>query len=138
MSDSRKPIQNVSRPIPPHRKPRSSAAASIADEIVDEIGVARDTLSHPQLVGVQRQLQAAGRPSLVFSVNCSVDEASVRAAYAKGPAEAFESTALQFMSQAEAAACELGSSDGAAAEFTVATRGALWLWRRHFHQRQRN
>jgi hypothetical protein len=87
--------------------------ASVVDEVTDEVNVPAASLGTPSLLGVVWQKQTAGTPSAAFSLQCALTRAEVEARYGLGPREAFESTALRFVSTkallaaAEAAAAGL-------------------------------
>jgi hypothetical protein len=68
---------------------------SAVDEICDEMGLLRETLSPPVLLGVTANGDTGGRMALVFHVRCSETMAGCARRYREGEAvEAYESTAL--------------------------------------------
>ena len=129
---------------------------SVADEVTDEVNVPPEALSAPRLLGIVSQLSTAGTPSAAFALRCALTRAEVEACYARGAAEAFESTELLFIraeellepgfkvaarmdtegegreEAAREATVQVGERLIAPLRFTPATRGCLALWAEHY------
>ena len=73
----------------------SELFASPVDEVVDELGVPRDSLTLNGLIGVARNTRTRGKPDLLFLIRCALSSKEVAGIYDKGEmAEKFESTRL--------------------------------------------
>ncbi|TFJ81716.1 hypothetical protein NSK_006965 [Nannochloropsis salina CCMP1776] len=78
---------------------RHEIFTSAAQEVADEVGVPLDKLETPKLLGLVRQLEFGGVPSLTFLVNCQCRTSDVHKYYAAGPKEGNESTKLLFINK---------------------------------------
>ena len=97
--------------------------SSIKMEIHEEIGVPFCCLTAPRLLGILRNLESTGRPSLCFLVTCKLDSRDVLQHYRAGPVEAGESTDLFLINADEISGSHLRS------KMTPATLGCLELWK---------
>ena len=73
-------------------------------EVHEETNVPLAALEEPLLIGAMSQLD--GKGDLLFLTRTSLDAAGVRAAYAQGAAEGWESDRLAFWPLARLRACE--------------------------------
>lgn len=60
----------------------------------DEVNLPAEQVGEPQLLGLVRQGNSAGCPSLAFVVHTPCSSEQVQAAYRQGAKEAFETTRL--------------------------------------------
>ena len=83
---------------------RAELFGSILQEVHEETNAPLGSLSEPLLIGAM--CDSALKPDLLFLVDCSLDAAGVRAAYAAGAKEGWESDRLAFWPAARLAECE--------------------------------
>lgn len=99
---------------------------SIVDEVYEEINIPKNKLNENQLLMIMRQTEPNGKPSAVFQLACELTKEEVEACYAKGPEEAFESTALVFMSTTDVQNIPVNDMRK---DMTPACIGSLLKWR---------
>ena len=99
---------------------------SIVSEVYEEINIPKNQLNDNRLLMIMRQTEPHGKPSAVFQLVCELTKVEVEACYAKGPEEAFESTALVFMSKADVQNLHVNDMRK---EMTPACIGSLLKWR---------
>ena len=68
----------------------------VLQEIVEETNVPRSSLSEPRLIGCMAD--SVGKPDILFWVVTTLDAAAVRAAYAEGAEDGWESDRMLFVS----------------------------------------
>ncbi|XP_064623056.1 uridine diphosphate glucose pyrophosphatase NUDT22-like [Lineus longissimus] len=72
---------------------------SVLREIRDEVNIPIEKLSDPSIMGIARNTQSAGRPSMEFMVRCNLTSSEIIQLYSKGDhKEADESTSIKMLS----------------------------------------
>lgn len=90
---------------------------SVKQEVHEETNVPLDALTEPRLIGAMAD--SSHKPDLLFVTTTTLDAAGVRAAYARGATEGWESDKLAFWPADDLAACPR------ALPLTPVTRAAL-------------
>ncbi|RLN13949.1 hypothetical protein BBJ28_00024317 [Nothophytophthora sp. Chile5] len=112
---------------------RDELFRSVVDEVHEEVNVAPELLAAPLLLGVVLQT-AACTPSFAFHLKAACSAAELRALYAAGPADKFESVRLELLPAAELLATD--PTPLAELELTPSAQGSLTLWKRWRQQQQ--
>ena len=100
---------------------------SIVQEVKDECGVPKSSLSDISLMGIIRQMGGSkGRPSLVFKVSCCLTSEQIKELYPSA-SEAFETTSLEFRS-IDSALSKLQDED--AIQMTPGCIACIEMWQR--------
>lgn len=95
---------------------------SVSNEVHEEVNIPLEKLEEPRLLGIVLQGNSGGCPSAAFLVQCHCSSEEVKAYYAEGPKDEFETTALILSSLEDALSPKIRN------RLTPAAEGCLTLY----------